>query len=284
MKRDSFNRIENDLLIINALSFVLVLTIVFVPDSQLRIVLGIPFVLFFPGYTFLSALFPGKKDLGIIERLALSVGLSLSMVPLVGVVLNYTSWGIMLYPLVTSLFVLTLLFSFVTSYRRSKLLAEQKPRFAFPQMPQWNTIHSTNKLFAAGLLVVIFLVGGFAVYLASAPKIGERFTEFYVLGSNGTLSDYPVNLTLGKTGVLTLGIKNHEYTNMTYRIVVSLNNQTIGEIDNIQLSHEACWNQTFTFTPETTGEKLKLEFHLYNPDETQVYRNLQLLVNVRPPE
>jgi len=43
-----------------------------------RIILGLPFVLFFVGYVSISALFPRKEELDSIARLAFSVWLSLS--------------------------------------------------------------------------------------------------------------------------------------------------------------------------------------------------------------
>jgi uncharacterized membrane protein len=46
-------------------------------------------VLFFPGYTLISALFPRKDSLSGVERLALSFGLSIAVVPLIGLILNY---------------------------------------------------------------------------------------------------------------------------------------------------------------------------------------------------
>ena len=52
--------------------------------------------------------YPKKEDLGPLERLALSIGLSLALVPLLGLVLNYTPWGIRLNPIFTGLSLLTL--------------------------------------------------------------------------------------------------------------------------------------------------------------------------------
>jgi uncharacterized membrane protein len=83
-----------------------------------RHVLGTIFVLWLPGYTFIKALFPTKvpiqtssEDLDKIERIALSIGLSLALVPIVGLLLNYTPWGIRLTPIVLSLFALTIIFA-----------------------------------------------------------------------------------------------------------------------------------------------------------------------------
>jgi hypothetical protein len=83
-----------------------------------RIILGLPFILFFPGYVLICALFPRKDDLDIIERLALSMGLSIAVTSLLGFALNYTPFGIRLYPVTISLFLFMLLISAVAMYRR----------------------------------------------------------------------------------------------------------------------------------------------------------------------
>ena len=68
-----------------------------------RVVLGIFVLLFSPGYSFLSGLFPGKNKLNIIERFALSFGLSCALVVITGLALNYTSWGIRLNPFIIAI-------------------------------------------------------------------------------------------------------------------------------------------------------------------------------------
>lgn len=76
--------------------------------QAVRVPLGLLMVLFIPGYTLIAALFPKKDDLDGIERLALSFGLSISVVPLIGLGLNYIPWGIRLTPVVISLAFFTL--------------------------------------------------------------------------------------------------------------------------------------------------------------------------------
>ena len=76
-------------------------------EGAIRIILGLPFILFIPGYILVFSLFPEKKTdhgIDIIERIALSLGLSLAVVPLIGLGLNYTIWGIRLEPILFSLF------------------------------------------------------------------------------------------------------------------------------------------------------------------------------------
>jgi hypothetical protein len=68
-----------------------------------RYILGGVFVLFLPGFMLISALYPRSEEMDGLERLALSIGLSLAIVPLIGLGLNYTPWGIRLTPIVVSL-------------------------------------------------------------------------------------------------------------------------------------------------------------------------------------
>jgi len=87
------------------------------PFEVFRWVLGSLFVLFLPGYVTVESLF-GFAQLDPGERVALSVGLSLALSILVGLLLNYLSWGIRLTPIVVSLTALTLLLNVVALLRR----------------------------------------------------------------------------------------------------------------------------------------------------------------------
>jgi uncharacterized membrane protein len=88
------------------------------PYVALRWVAGSIFVLFIPGYVTVQALFPRGRDLDEIERVALSVGLSLAITPLIGLLLNYLPWGIRLDPIVASLSLYSLAIGLVGSWRR----------------------------------------------------------------------------------------------------------------------------------------------------------------------
>ncbi|MEM1623611.1 MAG: DUF1616 domain-containing protein [Sulfolobales archaeon] len=92
------------------------------PVLYLRYVLGSILVLFAVGYSTTEALYPEERSLTSLERLALSIGLSLAVVPLVGLVLNYTPWGIRLEPVLVSLSLYTSLLALVAAYRKFKLL------------------------------------------------------------------------------------------------------------------------------------------------------------------
>lgn len=87
------------------------LSVVFLVNSSvliyLRYALGGVFLLFLPGAMMLAALYSKEGELGELERVVLSIGLSLAVVPLVGLALNYTPWGITLAPIMVSLAIFT---------------------------------------------------------------------------------------------------------------------------------------------------------------------------------
>jgi len=101
------------------------LTIYVLPGTYplviLRWIVGSIFVLFLPGYVTIQALFPEGKELDTVERFALTIGLSLAITPLIGLLLNYTPWGIRLNPIVAALSIFTLGIAITGTFRRYKL-------------------------------------------------------------------------------------------------------------------------------------------------------------------
>lgn len=85
-----------------------------------RYVLGGVFVLFLPGFMLISALYPRSGELDGLERAALSIGLSLAIVPLIGLLLNYTPWGIRIEPIMISMTALAEALAAVCVVRRFK--------------------------------------------------------------------------------------------------------------------------------------------------------------------
>ena len=105
-----------------------ILSVAFVPDAfpvnVIRWVLGSVFVLYLPGYTLIQFLFSEKKELDSLERFALSVGLSLAVVPLIGLILNYLPWGIRLAPITVSLSLFVVSFAILAAARKYISLRE----------------------------------------------------------------------------------------------------------------------------------------------------------------
>lgn len=116
----------------NAVLVLTVIAVFTISDSSaffsLRAVLGIFFVVFLPGYAFMKAFLSKalkeKENMLIKVALssALSIGLSLCLVSLMALFLNYTPFGVQLIPLVTGLSIFTFVlstFAFLREYRQT---------------------------------------------------------------------------------------------------------------------------------------------------------------------
>ena len=113
----------NDLSLVIFLTLLCILFVLIPPlnESPVGIILGLPLVLFLPGYALIAALFPRKDNLDGIERIALRFGLSIAVVPLLGLALNYTPFGIRLSPILIVLSVFTISLALGAYVRRNRI-------------------------------------------------------------------------------------------------------------------------------------------------------------------
>ena len=286
-------KVPSDLLIVMGL-VLLTDVIVFTPglnESMVRNLLGLPLVLFLPGYSLLAALFPAKSDLEGIERICLSFGLSIATVPLIGLGLNYTPWGIRLLPILISLSVFTFLMCGLAYLRRSKL--PQIEAFEVPFREAALSIKAEilkkpesklDKALTVFLVFSILLSVATLIYVVMTPKEGEHFTEFYILGPEGKADNYTTKYVLGENVNITVGIVNHEYRPVNYTMELRLENKSLLLPENqkhISLANNETLEEPVTFTPPFVGKNMKLEFLLFNETSGNVpYRDLHLWIDV----
>ena len=275
-------RIKNELLLIDILSFILIGIVSLTSLRVLRIILGLPFILFFPGYTLVAALFPKKSQLDAIERVALSFGLSIAVVPLIGLILNYTPWGIRLYPILVSLTGFIVAMSAIALIRRSQVLPSE--RLSISLNVDFSSFSSRSKLdrvLTVILVLAIIAAIGTLIYVISTPKVGERFTEFYILGEGGKAEGYPRELIVGEKGYVILGIVNHEHEPVTYTVKVLVGGEENNFIGPVTLEHEQKWEKKIDFTATKPGKNIKVEFLLFREDQSEKpYRSLHLWIDV----
>jgi uncharacterized membrane protein len=301
-----------------------------VKTSPLRILLGVPFVLFLPGYVIVASLFPeasdevsepdsddaSKKDFllsrterGItgLVRLVLSVGLSLAIVPLIGILLVVTSWGIRLRSLLFCIGGLTLFMAVVATRRRWQLPAGE--RFLLPYR-SWGTsikeevftFNSRTQLALNIALVLSVIVAIWSVgFAVTGPERNDSFSSFYLLkqNENGKLvaDDYPSNFTQGESKPLYIGVENHEHQSINYTVVVRLervsnSNGTTNVIESRELQRyhpsvraNGTWRVKQQVTPRMSGKHLRLRYLLYTGNTPSsstetAYRELHLWINV----
>ena len=278
--------IKEDLFAINGFSLLLVGVIMLSQTGAawldaVRVALGLPFVLFFPGYALIAALFPGRQALDGLERVALSFGLSLAVTPLLGLGLNYTPWGIRLNPILISLTVFTFLLSLTAFFRRRKLPAEEiyYPVFQLG-LPRWSELGRLDRFLSVVLVLAVLFAVGSIVYVVTTPKTGEKFTEFYILGPGGKAADYPRNLAPGQNGQVIVGVVNHEYRPVTYYVEIEAAGYVKERTAPFQLTGGRKWERSVSFAVYKPQSNLEVEFLLFRQGDTQPYRSLHLWVDV----
>jgi uncharacterized membrane protein len=273
-----------DLLAIITLTAFLVICVVFISSNIPRIIVGLPFVLFFPGYTLIAALFPRKDSLAGVERLALSFGLSLAVVPLIGLFLNY-AWQISLYPMLISIAGFVAAMCVLAYLRRRQLAPDQRFQLHITiRLPSLDKQSRLDRALTAVLVVAVVAAVVAAIvaviYVGERPKPGDEFTEFYLLGSSGTAGGYPSDMKLGEEADVTVGIANHEGKDVTYQVRILMNGAELEVREGIVLRHDEKWENSIVFAPIEAGDNQKVEFRLYRDGKPEPYHELHLWINV----
>lgn len=140
-----------------------------------------------------------------------------------------------------------------------------------------------GRVLTAVLLVALVASLAGVVYVSVTPTGTEDpYTGFYLLGDQGNASNYPLDLSTGETGSVTVGVVNREHEEHTYTVVVRLDDETIDRRETT-VPDGATRRESFDVTPASTGRQ-RLLFHLYegtDPDlDAEPYRRAQLWITV----
>lgn len=260
----------DDLILLLISSHILVLVMLFFPHNTLRTFLGIPFILFFPGYAVTSSVWPGCKE-DVLTRMCASFGLSIP-ISISAILVPYSiERDVTLMTSMIFLLGFIVAFSLVAAVRRGLLPREERYRVRLRMNP--STIRTMGRMDGyvfAILAVVLIGLTMTTYYLFSQPLTGERFSEFYILDSQGKTEDYPANLTTGEYGTIRIGITCHEYRRTVYTIVVEPDNSlpptscdswsSVYDLSEngavsrtIMLSHQETFEDKFTFLFSSEG-------------------------------
>jgi uncharacterized membrane protein len=273
-------RAWTDLVLTNLLVLILSIVVIAFPSNILRLILGVPFILFFPGYILIAALFPRKESMDNLHRVVFSVGMSIAVVPLIGLIINYTPWGITLESVLGSTAVFIAIMSIVTWMRRKQFSEGEQFGIGFHLNMLGLEGGTWNKVLIVLLATSVLGVMAAAGYTIATPQ-EDNFTEFYLLGDYGEARDYPRNAIIGHEVEVTAGIINHENETVRYRLVVMLDNTIQTEISSISLAEDEAWEQVISITPDKLGENQELAMLLYREGSTEIYRGpLRLWINV----
>ena len=278
--------VQLSLLLVNLCAVVLMLLVLPggplpVPLGAVRLLLGLAVALFCPGYAVQMALFPRRNTLDGAERLALSVGISLALVPLLALMLDLLPWGIGLETAVGAEAGVTLLASGLAWARWRRLPPGERWEWNIP----WADITGASEplpRFWLGIGLVLVLVLGliFLLTVAQLARWGEPVTEFYLLGPEGQAGGYPHRSVVGEPVTVTVGIVNRERVPVEYRLEVADGERLLGQAGPVRLSPGAAYEGPVSFIPARPGDRVRVTFLLYRNGLPVPYRTLWLWLEV----
>lgn len=291
--------------------------------GPIRVAIGILFVFVLPGYALTAALFPrdrvdwqwfssegpsppARGKLSSLEYVIVSVGLSLFVVPLTVIFLNFAPVAIAPVTVLTGVFLVTLFGVVVAAVRRALLPSHSRFRVAPGRLLDGirGTDTTTRRVNAAvaGLLLLSAAVAGSTL---ATSQGAETYTEFYLLTENNetgelTAANYPSTLGPGEPRQLHVGVGNHESRAMNYTVVVQLqqvesSNGTDRVTDRSELARYGTSIDAgktdvrelgLTADPTRGGKQQRLAFLLYrgaapdDPDTSSAYRTTHIWVEV----
>jgi uncharacterized membrane protein len=287
--QDALGVSETDLILIIIVT-VATLGFVFLPylnQTLVRPILGVVMVFFLPGYALVAALFPSKEGINRSQRIALSFGLSVAIVPAMTLIISFW-FGVNLGPLLVALVPFIVICTVIAEVRRRALPQAERFSVKILQIQIVEKAFSGSKsrvdtLFSVILVLTLVTLALTLGYTFAFPNPGEKFTEFYILGPNGTIGSYATQYQLGEQKPVTVGIVNHEQQGTSYELVVRLNGankSTVLYSENVLLADNQTWQKVLDLKPDRTGSNMTMEFLLYRNNQTAPYRETHLPVTV----
>ncbi len=270
-----------DLLLVFLVTITSLAVLQFANQPDYNTIVEFLLILFLPGYALISMVYPKNYGLGALERVVYSSASSIVITTLVGLVLNYSSYGGMINPILYTLSGLTFIFLLAAYLRRNSVLEEYRFSIDFggffkDLVEGFSGENRTEKLLSLVLVISVVLVG-FTTYITASP-MEEKYTDFHVLDVDGNVVD-SINLTSNETDNLTISIVNHENKKTSYRVLVTSGGNVLMD-QTVTLENEEKKDINFNFTVGNPGTR-GMEFNLYKlPDNTNIYKNFKLLLNV----
>jgi uncharacterized membrane protein len=251
-----------DILVVVAITIVAVaLAFTVTPNRVLGRIWTLPLVLLLPGYALTAAMFP-RGSLGLPSRLVFSLGLSLVIVILGGLALNWTPFGLHASSWSVLLGGITLCACVVTLVRRrgQSVTSSVQRRVSIPGF----TVRQALLLALAAIVVCAAIVVS-SIGAAQQPYPG--FTQFWMLPIGGA---NPPN-------AVRLGVSNMQSTAMKSSLTVSEDGKVVKVWPAIDLKPNEKWEVTLLLPQTHHAAAAKVEALLYRVNApTTVYRHVVL--------
>ena len=212
---------------------------------------GILMVLFIPGYAIISVLLP---KIGSEKTLLLSLGMSISVSIVGGLILDLTPWG--LTPVTCSLWLSTIAFIGI-------ILAWHQRRFAAKSFEMGvPSLHKENMaIFGWAALI---LLGSVSIAYISSKQTETTFTQLWAI---------PILTSDGRYEIQ-LGIRNDEKRSEVYNVFVEIDGRRLEQWPEIVLNSNKEWITTIQLS-ERPSHPIRISLYRAE-DNNHVYRWIRL--------
>jgi uncharacterized membrane protein len=254
-----------DLVVVAILTVIAgILAVAGVTTGVVGAIFGLPLVLVLPGYALTAAAFR-RGALGLAETLVFSIALSLTLVILSGLLLNWLPGGLRAGAWAALLGAITLGCCGVAFARRWPDTALTWPALTWPRV---------GLNVRAGLLLgvaALLTTGAVTLSVVSANQQDARdsFTQLWLLPASGQ--------SQSRNRSLQVGVGNMTSASAAYRIEIRVDGKTVRDWPSIPLQPHEQWQTNITVSPPGGGGATQVEAFLYHADTPSVvYRSTQV--------
>ncbi|MFD1514285.1 DUF1616 domain-containing protein [Halomarina rubra] len=291
--------------------------------SPVRLAIILAALFFLPGYALTTVLFPRAPKVretnrtwfapinghGLpdrpqsAERLVLSFGLSLVLIPLAGLGLSALSLGYSVETVGNATTVLIIAPLLLGTIRRLQTPEESRYIVSFSsalQRPHGRVVGESQTDTAVNLILLFGVLTAVSVLTlaVTAPLSGATYTDFSIVtqNQNGELvtSGYPSEFVVGEHQPLTFIVDNNEGQAAEYEVVILLErvDDSGAVVERFELDRfsrtveDGQWVEEHQVSPTATGENLRLTYVLYKgdapvePDLSSAYRSAYIWIDV----
>lgn len=308
-----------DLAVVGGIVAIAVGVSVLTPTAAVGLPLALLLLFVLPGYVTMAVAYADQGPLvttsrpmvRVAEQLALSIGLSLAVVPVLGLVTYLSPWSLTEATVVSVVAIYVVLISVLAAVRRSSHTTGSRAESRFGNRVAGSALTipspskmTTTQLLVNGVLVVSVLAATATLGMALlAPPEEAGTTDLHLLTESGdklVANEYPETVTTGEEAQITVGVTNDEGTRTEYTAVaelqrVRIDGQSVVVVDKTSvgryqfaLEDGNTWRQQLTIEPTLIGENLRFAVYLYRgeapprPSSETAYREATLWLDVQP--
>jgi len=278
-----------------------------------RVAIVLPLLFFLPGYALLTVVFPysnsegetglnQRQNITLVERAALSFGMSVAITSLIAVALTQVTPGIPITAAINSVSAVIVVLVLLGAGRRSTLPAREE--FTVP-VSRWvdhahetlDRVPETQAVLSVVLVVTAVASVGTLGFVVTQPIDGEDYTEFRTVQENdaGELvaANYTTQLADGEETSLVFTVRNVEGRTVEYTVVAvfedltadgDVGRQTTLKQFDRRVEPGETWRNSHTLAPPDPGLNTRIAYYLYtseppaNPTADSAYRHLYVWI------